>query len=643
MKKIFVRGPVLSATGYGEQSRFALRALRSRPDLFDVYIQPIPWGKSGWIWQDNEFRQWMDERIKTTQMLLAEKVLAPDISLQITIPNEFEKMCPINIGYTAGIETTKVSPQWLQKGNEMDKILVVSNHGKDTFVNTKIPLKDGREYKLETPVDVVWECTPNPEESEPITGFNPRHDFNFLVVSQFGPRKNFENTIRWFVETFENDEIGLILKTHNKGASRIDLGNVERTLGAILEDYPERKCSVSLLHGDLSEGQMKALYEHDKVKCLVNIAHGEGFGLPLFEAARAGLPIATIPWSGQLDFLQWDGENLFNAIDCTLRPVGADAVWEGVVQRDSQWAYADEDAFANCLNHIVENYEDCLEGASELQAKVLEHFNAERLYGLFCDSLLGKSLETPKPIEAISFCIPTNGAKPEKTRLTIENIKKELGDFPHEIIIAGDIDNFSDIEGVTLVDRKEEAHSRKVATLRNAAGDASQHGVIAWLDDDILLSKGWLEEAVSHSEDTYWDVIGNRLLNPDGTRHWDRATLKPHKMVDYDHPQYDKNLYQTSGFIMVRREVFENVRWDDECLVRVDKEGGMSEDVKFSLDLVKAGYQLSFDPNASVWHNDDSYTQVSDYCLKKETLDGREIKYTSVKADEFLNLLGDLT
>ena len=116
MKKIFVRGPILSATGYGEQSRFALRALRSRPDLFDVYIQPIPWGESGWIWQDNEMRQWMDERIKKTQLLLSEKVLAPDISLQITIPNEFEKMCPINIGYTAGIETTKVSPQWLQHG-----------------------------------------------------------------------------------------------------------------------------------------------------------------------------------------------------------------------------------------------------------------------------------------------------------------------------------------------------------------------------------------------------------------------------------------------------------------------------------------------------------------------------------------------
>ena len=63
-KKIFVRGPVLSQSGYGEQSRFALRALRSREDLFDIYIQPIPWGKTGWVWENSEFRQWIDERVK---------------------------------------------------------------------------------------------------------------------------------------------------------------------------------------------------------------------------------------------------------------------------------------------------------------------------------------------------------------------------------------------------------------------------------------------------------------------------------------------------------------------------------------------------------------------------------------------------
>ena len=47
--KILLKGPVLSQSGYGEQARFALRALRSREDIFDIYIVPIAWGKTGWI------------------------------------------------------------------------------------------------------------------------------------------------------------------------------------------------------------------------------------------------------------------------------------------------------------------------------------------------------------------------------------------------------------------------------------------------------------------------------------------------------------------------------------------------------------------------------------------------------------------
>ena len=54
-KKILVRGPALSQTGYGEQCRFALRALRSREDLFDIYLMNIPWGGSNWIFEDNDF------------------------------------------------------------------------------------------------------------------------------------------------------------------------------------------------------------------------------------------------------------------------------------------------------------------------------------------------------------------------------------------------------------------------------------------------------------------------------------------------------------------------------------------------------------------------------------------------------------
>ena len=38
--RIIVRGPVLSMSGYGEQSRFALRALRKHEDKFDIHIVP---------------------------------------------------------------------------------------------------------------------------------------------------------------------------------------------------------------------------------------------------------------------------------------------------------------------------------------------------------------------------------------------------------------------------------------------------------------------------------------------------------------------------------------------------------------------------------------------------------------------------
>ena len=59
-----------------------------------------------------------------------------DISLQVTIPNEWEKIAPINIGYTAGIETTKIAPQWIEKARLMDKIIVVSNHSKSVYNDT---------------------------------------------------------------------------------------------------------------------------------------------------------------------------------------------------------------------------------------------------------------------------------------------------------------------------------------------------------------------------------------------------------------------------------------------------------------------------------------------------------------------------
>ena len=48
-KKILISGPILSASGYGEMARFALRALTSHTDKFDIYVNPTVWGQTGWL------------------------------------------------------------------------------------------------------------------------------------------------------------------------------------------------------------------------------------------------------------------------------------------------------------------------------------------------------------------------------------------------------------------------------------------------------------------------------------------------------------------------------------------------------------------------------------------------------------------
>ena len=84
--------------------------------------------------------------------------------------------------------------------------------------------------------------------------------FNFLTIAQMGPRKNLQNTIKWFIEEFRNDDVGLVVKTNIAKNCLMDRNRLFKDLTAFIRQQGERQCKVFLLHGDMTDAEIHSLY-----------------------------------------------------------------------------------------------------------------------------------------------------------------------------------------------------------------------------------------------------------------------------------------------------------------------------------------------------------------------------------------------
>ena len=228
-------------------------------------------------------------------------------------------------------------------------------------------------------------------------------DFNFLTVAQFGPRKNLANTIKWFIEEFHNDNVGLVVKTNIAKNCLMDRHVSFNSLRGIVDNYPERQCKVYLLHGDMTDAEMHSLYKNNNVDAYLSLPHGEGFGLPLFEAAYSGLPVVATGWSGHLDFLvDEEGNERFYNVAFDLQPVQKEVVWNGVLIKESMWAYAREQSAKEQMRLCYDQMTNEETRGTEILAleqnvkRLHETYSVNKMYEEFV-SLLDASEENIQP------------------------------------------------------------------------------------------------------------------------------------------------------------------------------------------------------------------------------------------------------
>ncbi len=392
---MLICAPVSSRSGYGDHARDLVHSFINH-NKYDIKIYDVNWGET----PRDALNEKKDEQI-IKRILKEPKVnRQPDVYVDIRIPNEFQTHGKVNIGITAGIETTAVSNAWIEGCNKMDLIIVPSEHSKEGFVKALYEklqtLPDGKqqkigELKLEKPIEVLFEGADDEiykriNNSSLDLVDDIKEDFAFLHVGLWGKggygedRKDIAKLVKVFYESFANkkEQPALILKTNAATFSILDREECLKKIRQIKNGFPSdwNLPNIYLLHGSLSTNEMNKLYNHPKVKAMISLTHGEGFGRPLLEATMVGLPVITSGWSGQLDFLSQTDSMLLGG---ELVAVPKSQHWKDIIIPESQWFNVNEQQAYKAMNYCFENYDDVKQKAINLMKINMDKFTLNKM------------------------------------------------------------------------------------------------------------------------------------------------------------------------------------------------------------------------------------------------------------------------
>ena len=381
--------PIDTFSGYGARSRDFVKSLIEVKDKeWDIKIMPQRWGDTPWNFlpQDDPLRQ----------RFIGNLPQQPDVWIQITVPNEFQRVGKFNIGVSAGIETNIYPGEFIEGSNRMDLNLVSSNHSKQVALSTQFERKDQNSnqtvgiVKMEKPIEVLFEGLDlnkyykKPASSKINILKDIKEDFCFLHTGHWLPgafgesRKNTATLVKTFLETFNKGgrkKPALILKTNQVNYSLLDRENILKHINRIRDEVSGSLPNIYLLHGEMTDEEMNQLNNDPKVKAFVSFTKGEGYGRPLAEASITGKPVIASNWSGHKDFIHPDYNILISG---NLKNVHESAANQFLL-KESSWFNINTNIASRAMKDVFKQYKKYHEKSRKQTQYLKDNFSFDKM------------------------------------------------------------------------------------------------------------------------------------------------------------------------------------------------------------------------------------------------------------------------
>lgn len=351
--EVVIRGHFYDHTGYAKVNRNLAFCLHRKNCL--VRIDPVN--------NQNHLNE-----VETKVLSLMRKPVGERaILIDSVVPTQaIDKKDCYSILYTTA-ESNRVPQNFVDIANTYDELWVTSNFCKQSFIDSGYknniiiapPIVNPHLYKKTSPLQFRAELK----------------SFKFLSVQTFGYRKGTDALLHSFCKAFtQADDVCLVLlinerstKQQNKIRQSID------DIRSVYGDCPQ----ICVTFKNIPEYLMPSFYS--TFDAFVLTSRGEGFGLPLCEAALCGLPIVSVNYGGPTDFLNEENSCIVNVDEFEFANEGATNVYYWDKQAFPKLGHKFTNQCAEALQYFVRNYDTYIQKNNVLKNFIHVHFSGEEV------------------------------------------------------------------------------------------------------------------------------------------------------------------------------------------------------------------------------------------------------------------------